>query len=167
MISCRHNNLIAVIDKSTNRFVWEHQDLDFGHQHDFHQIDNGNYLLFANGAHTTRSGPTGGSQVIEINPVTKEYEWVYMGNPAHTFNSRHISGCQRLSSGNTLICEGVSGRLFEVTPDGNIVWNYVSPYFAAEDIKSPGAGQNMVFRAMRYAADSPELAGRVIADAFA
>ena len=167
MISSRHTNLVAVIDKSTNKFSWEHRDLDFGHQHDFHQIENGNYLLFANGAHTTRTGPTGGSKIIEINPATKDYAWVYKGKPEHTFNSRHISGCQRLASGNTLICEGVSGRLFEVTPDNEIVWNYVSPYFAPETIKGRGAGQNMVFRAIRYAADSPELSGLVDEDAFA
>ena len=167
MISSRHTNLVAVIDKLTNNFSWQHQDLDFGHQHDFHQLENGNFMLFANGAHTTRSGPTCGSQIIEIDPATKEYVWVYKGKPSNTFNSRHISGCQRLASGNTLICEGICGRIFEVTPEGDIVWNYVSPYFASDDLKGPGAGQNMVFRALRYAADSPEIAGRLNADPYA
>ena len=36
-----------------------------------------------------------------------EYVWVHKGKPSNTFNSRHISGCQRLASGNTLICEGI------------------------------------------------------------
>ena len=96
-----------------------------------------------------------------------EYVWVYRGKPSNTFNSRHISGCQRLASGNTLICEGICGRIFEVTPQGDIVWNFVSPYFASDDLKGPGAGQNMVFRALRYAADSPEIAGRLNADPYA
>ena len=42
-----------------------------------------------------------------------------------------------------------------------------SPYFASDDLKGPGAGQNMVFRALRYAADSPEIAGRLNADPYA
>ena len=96
-----------------------------------------------------------------------EYVWVYKGKPSNTFNSCHISGCQRLASGNTLICEGICGRIFEVTPQGDIVWNFVSPYFASDDLKGPGAGQNMVFRALRYAADSPEIAGRLNADPYA
>ena len=96
-----------------------------------------------------------------------EYVWVYRGKPSNTFNSRHISGCQRLASGNTLICEGICGRIFEVTPQGDIVWNFVSPYFASDDLKGPGAGQNMVFRALRYAANSPEIAGRLNADPYA
>ena len=166
MISCRHVNLIAVIDKKTNKFSWEHQDMDFGHQHDFHQLENGNFLLFANGAHTARSGPTGGSQVIEIDPATKDYVWTYKGDPPHTFNSRHISGCQRLPSGNTLICEGVCGRIFEVTPEGDIVWDYVSPYFASADLKGAGAKQNMVFRALRYDAASSQIAGRLNPDPY-
>ena len=92
---------------------------------------------------------------------------VYKGKPSNTFNSRHISGCQRLASGNTLICEGICGRIFEVTPQGDVVWNFVSPYFASDDLKGLGAGQNMVFRALRYAADSPEIAGRLNADPYA
>jgi hypothetical protein len=34
----------------------------------------------------------------------------------------------RLPNGNTFIDEGQSGRLFQVTPDGDIVWEYVNPY---------------------------------------
>ena len=30
--------------------------------------------------------------------------------------------------GNTLICEGSNGRIFEVTPAGEIVWEYVNPF---------------------------------------
>ena len=161
MISCRHVNLIAVIDKATNKFKWEYQNLDFGHQHDFHQLENGNYMIFANGAHTTRSNALGGSQVIEIDPENKKHVWTYKGSPPHTFNSRHISGAQRLSSGNTLICEGISGRIFEVTPEGDVVWNFVSPYFSSPDLKGPAGNQNMVFRALRYDAGSSEIGGRL------
>ena len=64
---------------------------------------------------------------------------------------------QRLNSGNTLICEGQWGRVFEVTPDKEIVWEYISPFFDP----APGGGEaNMMFRAYRYAADSAEIAGR-------
>ena len=69
------------------------------------------------------------SSVIELDPETKEPVWQYKGSPAYTFFSPHISGAQRLASGNTLICEGQWGRVFEVTPSGEIVWEYVSPFF--------------------------------------
>ena len=76
-----------------------------------------------------------------------------------SFNSPHISGVQRLSSGNTLICEGLWGRIFEVTPDGRIVWEYVSPYKGW--ISRGGGTGNWVFRALRYAADSSHISGRL------
>jgi len=57
------------------------------------------------------------------------------------FFSNIMSGAQRLESGNTLVCEATSGRLFEVTPDGTTVWNYINPF----------PGLNWVFKATRYA----------------
>ena len=161
MVSWRHNHLIAVIDRQTKKFKWEMQDMTFGHQHDFQQLENGNYMLFANGDHTDVHGPRTGSAILEIDPATKETVWEYKGKPRHTFYSPHISGCQRLSSGNTLICEGIWGRIFEVTPEGETVWNYVSPYFVSLDAPGPGAGGNSTFRAYRYAADSFEINGRL------
>ena len=43
------------------------------------------------------------------------------------FFSSFISGAQRLSNGNTLICSGANGTIFEVTPEKAIVWKYVNP----------------------------------------
>ena len=43
------------------------------------------------------------------------------------FFSSFISGAQRLANGNTLICSGANGTIFEVTPDKTIVWKYVNP----------------------------------------
>jgi hypothetical protein len=63
-----------------------------------------------------------------------------------------------LWSGNTLICEGQWGRIFEVTPGGDIVWEYVSPFMGPDDNGDPS---NEIFRAYRYAASSPQIGGRV------
>jgi len=75
---------------------------------------------------------TGGSRVLEIDPVKKEIVWQYTGEssggPSWSFRSTHISAARRLPNGNTFIDEGQSGRLFQVTPDGEIVWEYVNPY---------------------------------------
>ncbi|MBI5434811.1 MAG: hypothetical protein HZA52_18405 [Planctomycetes bacterium] len=42
-------------------------------------------------------------------------------------DSGHISGAQRLANGNTLICAGETGRLVEVTPKGEVAWDFLSP----------------------------------------
>ena len=54
-----------------------------------------------------------------------------MSSPATNFYSPEISGAQRLPNGNTLICEGVKGNLFEVTSAGLTVWRYVCPVAGA------------------------------------
>ncbi|MFA5102266.1 MAG: aryl-sulfate sulfotransferase [Candidatus Thermoplasmatota archaeon] len=54
--------------------------------------------------------------------------WRYTANPPGTFYSQVFGGALRLKDGNTLICDGVSGRFFEVTPENTIVWQYINPY---------------------------------------
>ena len=70
-----------------------------------------------------------------------------------------MGGVQRLPNGNTLLCESLNGRVFEVTADGEIVWDYICPEFHPVPVlQAPG---NALFRAYRYAPDSAEIAGRL------
>ena len=66
---------------------------------------------------------------------------------AHHFYSPFISSAQRLPNGNTLITEGASGRLLEVTAAHQVVWEYISPYWGQE------MPLNMIYRAYRYPYD--------------
>lgn len=95
------------------------------------------------------------SRVLEIDPVKVEKVWEYslQGLDSYRFFSHYVSSAQRLPNGNTLITEGADGRLLEVTTSGEIVWEYVSPYF--------GTNQpvNRVYRAYRLPYDwVPQLA---------
>ncbi len=161
LMSWRQNHLIAWIDRATRRIKWEMMDMEFGHQHDVQLLPNGNVMLFANGDHTSHHGPSTGSRILEIEPESKKTVWQYQGKPRHVFYSPHISGVQRLASGNTLICEGLWGRIFEITAEGEVVWNFINPSFVPMDAKGPSAGANSVFRAYRYAPDSPAIRGRL------
>jgi Spy/CpxP family protein refolding chaperone len=53
--------------------------------------------------------------------------WSYTAPKKSEFYSFFISGAQRLPNGNTLICSGANGTVFEVTPEKEIVWKYVNP----------------------------------------
>ncbi|MET7972912.1 hypothetical protein ABZW44_07445 [Streptomyces mirabilis] len=68
-----------------------------------------------------------------------------------------MSSAQRLPNGNTFITEGSFGRLFEVAPDGDVVWEYVVPHFGAfgagVGMESFRGAQDAVFRAYRYGPD--------------
>ncbi len=99
-------------------------------------------------------GVTSGSRVLEIDPVKKEIVWQYTGessgSPGWTFYSSFISSARRLPNGNTLIDEGMNGRFFQVTPQGKIVWEYVSPYFADSPVgatTTTPVNSNWVYRA--------------------
>ena len=96
--------------------------------------------------------------------------WTYQAPTPADFYSAEISGAQRLPNGNTLICEGVKGNLFEVTAAGEIVWRYVCPVANTgplaqgdsipEDPVHADQYMNAVFQVDRYAPDYAGLLGR-------
>jgi hypothetical protein len=50
--------------------------------------------------------------------------WRYMAAQPRSFYSNHLGSAQRLANGNTLICSGLPGVIFQVTPAGSVVWRY-------------------------------------------
>jgi len=154
MLSFRRLSTIIIIDRQTKKVKWEQRDESWGMQHDCERLENGNITLFANGVNIP-SNPF--SRVIEFDPGSRRNVWEYRGRPTYTFFSQHISGAQRLATGNTLICEGQWGRLFEVTREGDVIWEYVNPFMGQDHQGDPS---NEVFRAYRYAADSSQIRNR-------
>ena len=53
--------------------------------------------------------------------------WSYTAPNKSDFFAPMMSGAQRLANGNTLMCTGFGGTIFEVTPQKEIVWRYVNP----------------------------------------
>jgi hypothetical protein len=163
LINFRYNHLMAIVDRKTKKFNWYMCDYAYGQQHNVHMMKNGNIMFFANGANTLGVGPEAGSSVVELDLQTKKPVWQYKGSPPFTFFSWFISSAERLDSGNTSITEGIWGRLFEVTPAGEIVWEYISPFFV-EDDHPTFQGANSIFRNYFYEPNSVEIAGRLPAD---
>ena len=62
--------------------------------------------------------------------VSKQIVWSFQSKANQAFFSHIGSGSQRLPNGNTLICSGTAGHLFEVTAQGELVWEYINPVFA-------------------------------------
>lgn len=152
LVSFRQTSTIGIVDVNTGKYIWKWGPGIVSHQHNPNMLSNGNILLFDNGAH--RRGMNY-SRLLEINPESNEIVWEYLGDPAMSFYSYNISNAERLSNGNTLVCEGAPGRLFEVTPTGDIVWEYISPHFVYSPASAGGSVfgySNAVFRAHRYEA---------------
>ena len=125
LISQRTLNQIAVVDLDQEKVVWTMRG-SFKGQHDPQVLPNGNLLLFDNGVATRESA------VIEFDPVTSQTRWEYRGNDERPFYSHHCGTVQRLSNENTLVTESAGGRAFEVTPEGEIVWEFHNPHRAGE-----------------------------------
>ena len=77
--------------------------------------------------------PDGSYVIPENGPIGPDQPlWKFEAEEKNSFYSSYISGTHRLSNGNTFICSGDKGRLFEVTPEGEIVWDYLQPYSVPE-----------------------------------
>ena len=148
LVSFREISTVVRIDRTTGKIIWKLGAPPLSGQHAPYRLPNGNILIFDNGAHRLDdSFPF--SRVIEVNPETNEIAWRYQEAQEYNFFSPRISNAQRLPNGNTLINEGSFGRFFEVTRDGEVVWEYVNPYFGP--IAAPAKSQdNWVFRTYRY-----------------
>ena len=157
LVSFRNISTVILIERPTGKIIWELGSPPLAQQHDPRPLPNGNILVFDNGTHRS-DNPATFSRVIEVEPHTSKIVWEYTDQSLFEFFSPYISGAQRLANGNTLICEGVHGRIFEVTPAREVVWEYVSPYFF-DEAGRPGLN-NWVFRAFRYTPEEIEAARR-------
>ncbi len=153
-------------------------DRRFWNQHDAHwnapgTPGAGNIMVFNNGL----GRPEGPFTSIEeiMPPLQKDGTYaltpglpfgpdepssVYTDDPPFDFFASFISGAQRLPNGNTLICSGAFGVLFEVADDDTKVWRYVNPETSTGPLTQcdfiPGgvnSTANRMFRATRYPAD--------------
>ncbi len=174
LVNSRNANVTFIVDRDSDEIVWRigpdfpalSLNGELGREidqtvgsHDTHLIPEGlpgagNLLIFDNqgnaGFPPARQGFFSSSRVIEVNPKTHEIVWQYTGNASgrspYSFYSSFISSARRLPNGNTLIDEGQNGRLFQVTPDGEIVWEYVSPFFG-KSMPDDDYVTNQVYRA--------------------
>lgn len=115
---------VFLIDKSSGDIVWEyHGDykggINFGHEPQMIEKGlpgAGNILVLDNGRDRQAS------VILEVEPPTKKIVWKY--EKEGEFFTHAAGSIERLPNGNTFIAEDISGRSFEVTQDGEKVWEY-------------------------------------------
>ncbi|MBN2104265.1 aryl-sulfate sulfotransferase [bacterium] len=121
LICLRNTDTIFILDKETREVVWSWGPGILDQPHIPTMLNNGNILIYDNGTNRNYS------RILEINPVNNEIVWKYKADPPTDFFSDLRGFNQRLSNGNTLICESSTGRVFSVTRDGEIVWEFLNP----------------------------------------
>lgn len=155
LASMRSVSSVIIIEKATGKIVWRLGSDVLAQQHNATELDNGNILIFDNGAF--RNGESiMYSRAIEVDVATKSIVWEYRDRSMPiAFYTPFMGSAQRLANGNTLLCESAFGRVFEVTKEGHICWEFTNPHFAPypdEETAQLFPGEsNAIFRAYRYA----------------
>jgi hypothetical protein len=134
-------------------------------QHDAHWISTGlpgegHVLVFNNGNDRPDGDYSSVDEIILPAVADGQYErqtaaafgpnavaWSYSAPNESDFFAAYMAGSQRLPNGDTLICTGTGGVIFEVTQDKKIVWRYRNPTKAtggngeSQKGRSGGAGR--------------------------
>ncbi len=129
LVSMRFLNAIFVVDPNTEQVVWAYS-ADFEEPHDPQVLPNGNLLLFDNMGGSPKRGR---SRMLEYRLPSMDLAWTYEGTPWDRFFTKGCGMAQRLPNQNTLITETDTGRAFEVTPEGEIVWQFFNPHRTGPD----------------------------------
>jgi hypothetical protein len=136
LVSARHLNAIFIIDKRSGEVVWQYTgNLDYQHEATMvapGEPGEGRILVFNNGRHD-RNGYRR-SLVQSIEPPTGDIIWEY---GSKFFFSSVAGTVQKFTGPNFVIASSHGGRIFEVTPGGEIVWEWVPPYMPMRPERLP------------------------------
>jgi hypothetical protein len=153
---------LFIIDRNSGDIKWRWGKGFLSMPHNPTMLDNGNILVLNNNRYNVDYFPPEGSRVLEVNPTTNEIEWEYRPENPVDFVTTYIGGAERQPNGNTLICEGGMGRFLEVNTTGEIVWEYIVPFYNHRDTLSPYGLSNCTFRCHRFDPDYPGLQGKTL-----
>ena len=156
LASLRSVSAVVIISRETGKVIWHLDSTVTAQQHHATELEDGSIMIFDNGVYRHHeSFPY--SRVIQVDRSTKEILWQYKDPHPMTFFTPFMGAAQRLRNGNTLITEAALGRVFEVTQEGKICWEYVVDDFASyEGLGAPELegifdyAANAVFRAYKY-----------------
>lgn len=121
LVCFRNVNQIAVLDAAGGSVTWAWGEGVLEWPHHPGMLADGTVLVFDNGSRR------GYSRLLEIEPESGRVVWEYAADPREAFYTYEKGSVQRLANGNTLACEGDEGRAFEVTREGEIVWDWYNP----------------------------------------
>lgn len=127
MVSAREINTVFVIDGEKERIKWS-ITYPLGAQHDPDFTEDGYITVYNNHMIQSLLEPErNGSRIIRIDPSTREVTTAYGWTEDQHFFSPWCGKHQHLPNGNMLITETEPGRVFEINPNGKVVWSWIAP----------------------------------------
>nr|WP_279303333.1 arylsulfotransferase family protein [Salinibacter ruber] len=129
VVSLRKVDLVFVFDPDTETVKWHTSDpLIMQHDPDF--IGDGWIGIYDNSKHFgARGGMLQGSRIVAVQPHTDSVEIRLPTPTSEPFYTQAQGKWQQLPNGNILLAESKSGRVAEVAPDRQTVWEWIiEPY---------------------------------------
>ena len=156
LVSLRRTDSVAIIDKASGNIKWRWGAGEIKHPPDATMLDNGRILLYDSGYHYPAPA-FAYSRLLEVDPNENKMVWEYKEAYWVDFYGAFMGNCQRLHAGNTLVSEAPTGRVFETTRKGDMVWEFVNP----KRISHPVYGHhNIVPQAYRYGPEYEAFRGK-------
>jgi hypothetical protein len=126
LVSVREMHMLAVLDKEDGHLKW-HQQGPWVRQHDVDITADGRIEIFNNRAKAIGNF-VDSSQILSFDPASGEIKVLFPVGKQDRFYAHIMGTHQALENGNRLIAETTAGRVFEVTPAGEVVWDFRMPY---------------------------------------
>jgi len=123
LVSLRNVNTVFVFNRHTGKLKYISTGM-FIRQHDPDFIDGNTFSVFDNNA-VPMGGPSH-SRIVVVSLPEDKAEVFFEGSPQNPFFTAIMGKHQWLPNGNLLITESVAGRAFEISPQGETVWQYIN-----------------------------------------
>jgi hypothetical protein len=127
LVSLRQTAQLAILDGETGELKWQHAG-PWVYQHDPDITADGNIVVYNNSNYDLHFNRPAGSNLVELDPATGKTRIIYPTEGQPSFLSELLGAHDLLPNGNRLIVESRAGRVFEINPAGEIVWDFVKPY---------------------------------------
>lgn len=121
LICMRELNTVAVIDSARSNVRWWWGVAELSGPHQPSMLPDGNILIFDNGLNSRRT------RLLVVDPISSAIVWNWSARPPESFFCPLAGGCERLANGNLLVTNSTGGGAFELTVNGEIVWQMTLP----------------------------------------
>jgi hypothetical protein len=148
LVSFRHGSMLFILDKDTQEVLWsgifDQIEDNIEGQHTPTMLPDGRILVFDNGRYREQS------RVIMIDPYILDVVWEYTEPDLYSLSQ---SSVQMLPNNNMLVTEAEEGRVIEITPKKEIVWEYFHPNQQNETnsvVEEDWGKRQQIYRMTRY-----------------
>ncbi|WP_137286054.1 aryl-sulfate sulfotransferase [Halorussus salinisoli] len=124
LISPRNMDQVMVVNRSTKEIEMRvGSDDDYDVMHEQH---NPQYLESENGTPTVLVADSENDRIVEYAKRGDTWKRTWTLGSSQSFNWPRDA--DRLPNGNTMVVDSMNDRVMEITPEGEIVWEFYSPW---------------------------------------